>query len=100
MNLSFVVNVIERAKERADALRVAWRLAQRMLVVAARLEWEACSFSGRAQADGFVTAKDKFQKLYRQDELRAWIDERRAHGRSLRPGGVYFSDQPSAFARR
>ena len=74
VNLGFVVNVIERAKERADALRAAWRLSRRTLVVAARLEWEARSFNGRAHADGFVTAKGTFQKLYRQDELRAWID--------------------------
>ncbi len=74
MNLGFVVNVIERAEERADALRLAWRLARRTLVVAARLEWETRSFNGRAHADGFVTAKGTFQKLYRQDELRAWID--------------------------
>jgi len=74
VNLGFVINVIERPEERTEALRRAWALARKTLVVAARLEWEARSLNGRAHADGLVTSKGTFQKLYRQEELRAWID--------------------------
>ncbi len=74
VNLGFVVNVIERPDERADVLRSAWALARKALVVAARLEWEGKSLNGRVHADGLVTAKGTFQKLYRHEELRAWIE--------------------------
>jgi DNA phosphorothioation-associated putative methyltransferase len=74
VNLGFVINVIERLDERVEALHSAWRLARKVLVVAARLEWEARSLNARAHADGLVTTKGTFQKLYRQDELQAWID--------------------------
>jgi DNA phosphorothioation-associated putative methyltransferase len=74
VNLGYVVNVIEAPIERQETLRSAWRLARRVLVVAARLEWEARVITGRLHADGIVTSKGTFQKLFRQDELREWID--------------------------
>jgi DNA phosphorothioation-associated putative methyltransferase len=100
VNLGFIVNVIERARERADALGAAWRLVQRMLVVAARLEWETCSFSGQAQAGEFVIAKGMFQKLYPHDEYAHGIDRTLGARSAAAAPGVYFSDQPSAFASR
>jgi DNA phosphorothioation-associated putative methyltransferase len=74
VNLGYVVNVIERPDERAQALSEAWRLARRVLVVAGRLDWEARYLAGTAHSDGLVTARGPFQKLYLQEELRAWID--------------------------
>src|SRR5690242_19209640 len=41
VNFGYVANVIEDPAERADALRAAWALTQRVLVVAARVDWEA-----------------------------------------------------------
>jgi DNA phosphorothioation-associated putative methyltransferase len=71
VNLGFVLNVIEDIQERAAALRSAWVLARRILIVSARLDWEDRALKGRPHLDGRVTAKGTFQKLYRQDELGA-----------------------------
>lgn len=74
VNLGYVVNVIENPAERLEALRSAWRLAQRTLIVSARLEWEAKGVAGKKHADGVVTSNGTFQKFFRQDELRGWIE--------------------------
>ena len=73
VNLGYVVNVIEDPEERAVALCAAWDLAQKLLIVSARLEWEARTVVGDFQGDGIVTRKRTFQKFFAQDELRAWI---------------------------
>ena len=73
VNLGYVVNVIEDLEERAVALCAAWELAQKLLIVAARLEWEARTVEGDFQGDGIVTRKRTFQKFFAQDELRDWI---------------------------
>jgi DNA phosphorothioation-associated putative methyltransferase len=75
VNLSYVVNVIEDASERNEALRAAWALAEHVLVVAARLKADLGeSEPGEAFADGRLTRLQTFQKFYDQQELRAWID--------------------------
>jgi len=74
VNLGYVVNVIESPAERAAVLRDAWRLAGRLLVVAARLESERKSLRAAAYADGCLTSLGTFQKFYEQEELRNWID--------------------------
>lgn len=74
VNLGYVVNVIEHLAEREGALKEAWGLARCALVVAARLEWEMRPLNGLSHSDGLVTSKGTFQKFYRQEELRAWID--------------------------
>ena len=90
VNLGYVVNVIEDLEERAVALCAAWELAQKLLIVAARLEWEARTVEGDFQGDGIVTRKRTFQKFFAQDELRDWI--RRTIGRpgvAAAPGVFY-----------
>jgi hypothetical protein len=74
VNLGFVVNVIEDPAERAAALQAAWGLTKRVLVVAARLRWEANGLAGHRVGDGWVTTKGTFQRFYTQEELRSWID--------------------------
>ena len=74
VNLGYVVNVIEDEEERAHVLRSAWALARGALVVAARVHWEQAGLAGQTVGDGLVTTKGTFQRFYRQDELRAWID--------------------------
>ncbi len=73
VNLGYVINVIENPEERATALRNAWALTQKLLVVAARLSLESPRPSQRYQ-DGFLTQLGTFQKYYEQQELREWID--------------------------
>jgi SAM-dependent methyltransferase len=74
VNLGFVINVIENPAERAETLRHAWALARDTLIVAARLDWEQSSVSGRPFHDGVMTSTGTFQKFYSQDNLRATID--------------------------
>ena len=73
VNIGYVVNVIEDPEERAVALFAAWKLAQKLLIVSARLDWEARTVAGSYQGDGMVTRKRTFQKFFAQDELRDWI---------------------------
>ncbi len=74
VNLGYVVNVIEDPLERAATLYFAWDLASDILVVSARMHWEAKTLRTRADhGDGVLTAHRTFQKFYDQDELRTWI---------------------------
>ena len=73
VNLGYVVNVIEDPDERAVALWAAWDLTQTLLIVSARLDWEARTVAGDFCGDGIVTGKRTFQKFFPQDELRRWI---------------------------
>ena len=74
VNLGYVVNVIEDTEERAVALCAAWELTQKLLIVSARLDWEARTVAGDFCGDGIVTGKRTFQKFFAQDELRGWIE--------------------------
>lgn len=75
VNLGYVVNVIENAQERIDALREAWELTQSILIVAARLTFDSRLTREEPFADGCLTATDTFQKFFTQTELRTWIQE-------------------------
>jgi DNA phosphorothioation-associated putative methyltransferase len=76
VNLGYVVNVIEDPAERASVLKDAWSLAQKLLIVSARLSIEAKNgASSSPYADGYVTCRGTFQKFYDQRELGEWITE-------------------------
>jgi DNA phosphorothioation-associated putative methyltransferase len=75
VNLGYVVNVIEDPLERQRALRDAWDLAKRVLVVSARLEDERDEAHVAAMRDGWVTRRGTFQKFFSHDELGRWIEE-------------------------
>lgn len=76
VNLGYVVNVIENVHERHAALRRAWSLSERVLIVSARLTLDghelrdACGFS-----DGHLTSHGTFQKFFEQHELHEWINQ-------------------------
>lgn len=75
VNLGYVVNVIEDPRERARTLARAWKLSRDVLVVSARLELERRDVeAARPYGDGFLTGNGTFQKLFAQEELRAWIE--------------------------
>ena len=73
VNLGFVINVIESRKERDDALIDAFSFANELLVVSAMIgglsEGQHTNFS-----DGVVTSRNTFQKYYRQDELKNYLE--------------------------
>ncbi len=75
VNLGYVINVIEDRVERAETLRAAWQLAERVLVVSGRLVWESRNLIGRRVYDGIITQSGTFQKFYEQSELSAWIEQ-------------------------
>lgn len=74
VNLGYVINVIEKANERVEALQKAWQLSEDVLVVSARLDWEINGSPGQPFGDGWITKSGTFQKFFSQEELRAWID--------------------------
>ncbi len=102
VNLGYVLNVIEDLAERREALEKAWRLARRVLIVAARPAWEAKGLAGRPYLDGWLTAKGTFQRFFEQEELRLFIDGvLGAHPVAAGPGIFYvFRDQRETMAFR
>ncbi len=86
VNLGYVINVIEKPAERAAVLRDAWRLAERVLIVGARLESERKSCPATTFADGWLTSRGTFQKFFEQEELRNWIDS--VLGERCAPAGL------------
>jgi DNA phosphorothioation-associated putative methyltransferase len=74
VNLGFVINVIEDAGERAEALHQAWNLASRLLIVAAQVNEAVHDGSQVAFGDGILTGRGTFQKFFTQGELRAFLE--------------------------
>lgn len=98
VNLGYVVNVIEDPAERAEALRTAWALAGKALVVAARPGWEARTVAGKRHGDGILTTRGTFQKFFTQEALQTWIkSELGADCVAAAPGIFYvFRDESHA----
>ena len=90
VNLGYVVNVIEDPEERAVALCAAWELTQKLLIVSARLDWEARTVAGDFCGDGIVTGKRTFQKFFTQDELRGWIESTTGRSPVAAAPGVFY----------
>ncbi|SFP89484.1 DNA phosphorothioation-associated putative methyltransferase [Geodermatophilus dictyosporus] len=88
--LVYVLNVIEDPRERNDTLRRAWALADQVLIVSTRLSWERHKLTGTPSADGTLTSRQTFQRLFRPRELRDLVESvtgaRTAAGA---PGVVY-----------
>ena len=75
VNLGYVLNVIERPAERADALRQAFELAQTCLCVAVLVGSAAYAGEPRTFGDGVLTSRRTFQKYYRQEEVGRYLEE-------------------------
>lgn len=74
VNIGYVVNVIEDPHEREHALRSAWDLSGRVLIVAARLIFDGRLPRSDPFSDGCLTSRTTFQKFFSQTELREWVD--------------------------
>ncbi|WP_226355086.1 DNA phosphorothioation-associated putative methyltransferase [Pseudonocardia sp. ICBG601] len=98
VNLGYVVNVIEEPDERRAVLQSAWDLTDRVLVLSARMKWDARDLAGRPMSDGLVTRTGTFQKFYEQAELAAWIEDvLGVTPRAAAPGIFYiFRDETDA----
>lgn len=73
VNLGFVINVIEDRRERNEALRGAFELANEWLIVSVMLE-HCNSGNGKPYADGVLTSRNTFQKYYSQGELGNYLE--------------------------
>jgi len=75
VNLGYVVNVIEDAAERVEALVDAYRFSRRLLVVSALIT-ETVETERAAQfRDGVLTRRNTFQKYFEQQELQQYIED-------------------------
>lgn len=73
VNLGFVLNVIENPKERQEALRNAFSIAQSVLCVSVMTKAQYRS-NGRKFSDGIVSSTGTFQKYYDQAEIKNYIE--------------------------
>jgi len=74
VNLGFVLNVIEDARERDETLKRAFALARKVLIVSVMLGYEGKREQFAAYQDGVRTQRNTFQKYYAQDELRRYVE--------------------------
>jgi DNA phosphorothioation-associated putative methyltransferase len=96
VNLGYVLNVIEDPAERAEVLHTAWALTRKILIVSARLVWDAKGLNGRALGDGILTSAGTFQKFYTQQELRTWVESTLAASTlAAGPGIMYVFRDPT-----
>jgi len=100
VNLGFVINVIEKPAERLEALKSAWGLAQKVLVVAARPTWESRGLKGKPFGDGILTAMNSFQKFYEQDELRVFIESTLKRPAMAAAPGIFYVFRDDAHAQK
>lgn len=75
VNVGYIINVIENMAERREALLNAWKLARKVLVVAAQVLINDRSRGVIAYGDGIITSRNTFQKYYDQQELKNYIDQ-------------------------
>ena len=73
VNLGFVLNVIEDAKERAETLKAAWGFAEAALCVSVMVQGCVDTRAQRPHRDGFLTSRGTFQKYFAQQELRELV---------------------------
>lgn len=75
VNLGFVLNVIEEPAERVEALRSAFALARQCLSVAVMLAGKSDTTGLQPYRDGFLTRRGTFQRYFRQEEIKAFVEE-------------------------
>jgi len=105
VNLGFVINVIEKTAERAEALRSAFELARKLLVVTVMLDSQAQYRNVRRLGDGVVTSTKTFQKYYSQAEIRQYLEQQLARQPIVVAPGCLFvfrsdEDEQDFLARR
>ena len=74
VNLGFVLNVIEEPSERLKTVRRAFDLARQCLSVAVMITGKGDINGLHAYRDGYLTQRNTFQKYYRQDEIKTFLE--------------------------
>jgi DNA phosphorothioation-associated putative methyltransferase len=78
VNIGFVLNVIEDQQERFDALKGAFALTNKLLVVSVMLYHQSRHSSlknSKRYKDGYISSRNTFQKYYSQAEIKEYIDQ-------------------------
>jgi len=75
VNLGYVLNVIEDPAERVTALRGAYALAERILIISTLAAGQETEAHSRPYRDGFFTKAKTFQKFYAPGELESFIEQ-------------------------
>ncbi|MFC5496290.1 DNA phosphorothioation-associated putative methyltransferase [Caenimonas terrae] len=73
VNLGFVINVIEDAAERVEALSRAFSICSGVMTVGVMLR--TSDTLGRPFQDGVLTSRGTFQKYFSQDEIKDYIEQ-------------------------
>lgn len=89
VNLGFVINVIEDFQERETALKNAYSLAHKVLVVSAML-LNQNAYNGEKLNDGVRTQRNTFQKYYSQSELKEFVEETLDNAAIAVAPGIFF----------
>ena len=74
VNLGYVLNVIENPKERIEAIKGAFALTRKALLVSVMAEGQQTVAHTRPCGDGFLTKNNTFQKFYAPGELEHLIE--------------------------
>ena len=74
VNLGYVLNVIEEPEERIEALRGAFSLAKRAMIVSTLVAGQETDAHSRPFRDGFITKTNTFQKFFMPGELEDLIE--------------------------
>lgn len=90
VNLGFVLNVIEDPDERLATLKEAWKLAEQVLCIAARIMVSDDGGADVPYSDGVVTRIGTFQKYFTQAELRQYIESTLGEECFPAAPGVYY----------
>jgi DNA phosphorothioation-associated putative methyltransferase len=89
VNIGFVINVIENISERIEAVQGAYSYTRGVLSVAAMLTSQMQP-DGRPYLDGYVSARNTFQKYYSQAQLRDFIEHTLDENAIAVGPGVFF----------
>jgi DNA phosphorothioation-associated putative methyltransferase len=74
VNLGYVINVIESQEERDATLLAAWALCRRVLIASAQILVSGRGASQVEFGDGVLTSRNTFQRYFRQDELKSYLE--------------------------
>jgi DNA phosphorothioation-associated putative methyltransferase len=74
VNLGYVLNVIESPEERIDAIKGAFSLARKALIVSVMAEGRQTQSHTYVCGDGFITRNNTFQKFYAPGELEQFLE--------------------------
>ena len=102
VNLGYIINVIENPQERITTLTRAYSLAEKVLIVAAYMDNGIATKHVRPVAfgDGVLTSRGTFQKLFRQRELRLFIESTLGEKAHVADFGVYYVFKDPALLER